>query len=94
MQLRVMEVLGHSNGGHVVPSESRHGNGDPSMAMGYREGNCLCTVPVQAMLAVLLHLLYLPAVACIAQNIYCITFGRGKEAILIALAQVSITFVQ
>ena len=38
MQVRVMEVLGHSNGGHVVPSESRHGNGDPSIAMGYREG--------------------------------------------------------
>ena len=37
MQVRVMEVLGHSNGGHVVPSESRHGNGDPSMAIGYRE---------------------------------------------------------
>ena len=73
MQLRVMEVLGHSNGGHVVPSESRHGNGDPSMAMGYREGNCLCTGYGN-------DLLYLPAAASTAQSIS-ITFGRNNTGI-------------
>ena len=73
MQLRVMEVLGHSNGGHVVPSESRHGNGDPSMAMGYREGNCLCTGCSN-------DLLYLPAAASTAQSIRT-TFGRNNTGI-------------